>query len=181
MRFIKQFPLIFFLACFTRFSIADEPLRGVSLKSENGATSKELSISPSSLKLDSIDSLKRVSAEKYLTGCAIPPDVNGHVIIPEDWNKISDGAFYNCQTLKSVHIPANVTTIGSEAFRTCYSLTEVTFSSSSTLTTIEYAAFFGTGLLSFAVPALVTTIGNNVFHGCVSLREVTFSPDSSII
>ena len=53
--------------------------------------------------------------------CAITPDGNGHVTIPDDWDKLVNGAipsneFSSCFALKSVTIPDSVTSIGRQAF-----------------------------------------------------------------
>ena len=42
-----------------------------------------------------------------MAGCAIPPDENGHVTIPDDWSGLDNGAipnqaFYGCSALQSV-------------------------------------------------------------------------------
>ena len=51
--------------------------------------------------------------------CAITPDENGHVTIPDDWTSIGNGAFYKCNALQYVAIPDSVTSIGNYAFNRC--------------------------------------------------------------
>ena len=41
--------------------------------------------------------------------CAITPNENGHVTIPDDWTSIGDSAFSYRYTLKSVTTPDSVT------------------------------------------------------------------------
>ena len=67
-----------------------------------------------------------------------------------------------------------VTTIGSDAFISCTSLTSVTIPES--VTTIGYEAFNGcTGLTSVTIPESVTTIGYEAFNGCTGLTSVTWN------
>lgn len=65
-------------------------------------------------------------------------------------NKIGYNAF-SLSTLTEVIIPSNITYIGGNAFRLCYSLEKVTMTDS------------------------VTTIGYQAFSGCRKLREITLS------
>ena len=57
-------------------------------------------------------------------GCAIQPDANGHVDIPSNWKGIGSGrySFKDCTSLKTVSIPASVTSIDYMAFADCSSL-----------------------------------------------------------
>ena len=48
--------------------------------------------------------------DKCMAGCAITPDENGHVTIPDDWSGLVNGAipyeaFESCYDLQSVTIP----------------------------------------------------------------------------
>ena len=61
-----------------------------------------------------------------LARCAITPDANGHVDIPNGWTSINDQAFQSCTSLASVTIPDSVTFIGNSAFYQCSSLASVT-------------------------------------------------------
>ena len=74
------------------------------------------------------------------SGCAITPDGNGHVTIPETYSSISPKAFYNCTDLKAVSIPDSVTSIGSESFAYCSSLESATIGKN--VTSIGERAFF---------------------------------------
>ncbi len=72
--------------------------------------------------------------------------------IPDDGSvtSIGEGAFYGCDSLTAVTIPASVTRIGEYAFYDCDLLTSVT------------------------VPASVTDIGENAFNWCTSLTDVYY-------
>ena len=119
---------------------------------------------------------------------ALPKDVNGNsyniyhmwgvrnVIIPNGITRISDSAFLNCSSLKSINIPDSVTSIGDFAFSGCSSLTSVTIPDS--VTSIGGWAFSNcSSLTSITIPDSVTSIGYYVFSGCSSLTSVTI-PDS---
>ena len=74
--------------------------------------------------------------------------------------------FYNIKTLKSVTIGNNVTSIGENAFKSCYGLTRVTIGNS--VTSIGSSAFYGCfGLTSVTIPNSVTSIGSDAFRGCI--------------
>ncbi len=90
----------------------------------------------------------------------------------------SDNDDYVPSSLKKVVI-TSATSIGSDAFSDCSSLTSVTIPSS--VTSIGYAAFFGcTGLTSITIPDGVTSIGNYAFSRCSSLTSVTFAEGSKL-
>ena len=62
-----------------------------------------------------------------MAGCAITPDENGHVTIPDDWSELVNGtipalAFYQCSALQSVTIPDSVTSISYWSFYQCSAL-----------------------------------------------------------
>ena len=101
------------------------------------------------------------------------------VVVPSEYKgspvtRISDNAFKQCKTLKSVVIPNSVKTIGKSAFYDCNSLERVTISNS--VKSIGESAFYSCGKLkSIVIPNSVTTIGESAFSRCDSLTSVTLS------
>lgn len=105
------------------------------------------------------------------------------------------GAFYNCKSLKTITIPANVETIEEGTFVNCTSLESVIFESSSKLKEIQGAASAGgsysskynagtfyncTSLKAINIPASVESIGFLAFGNCTSLSSITFERDSKL-
>jgi hypothetical protein len=94
----------------------------------------------------------------------------GNYIIPSSVTSIGSNAFIYCKTLTSVTIPSSVTSIGDHAFDGT-KLTSVTIPSS--VTSIGSYAFTGTGLTSVTIPSSVTSFGGGVFQSCTGLTSVT--------
>lgn len=87
-------------------------------------------------------------------------------------------AFYQCTSLTSVTLPANLTHTGQSTFYGCTSLTTVNFGEYSTLQSIGYAAFSGcSNLTDLKLPSSLTSIGASAFANCLKLTELEI-PDS---
>ena len=83
-----------------------------------------------------------------------------------------EGVFKDCSFVRSIVIPAGVTSIGSYAFGGCSSLTNITIPES--VTSIGYCAFKGCkSLTSITIPEGVTCIDFNTFAGCSGLESIT--------
>ena len=103
---------------------------------------------------------------------------------------ISNSAFYNCQNLTSIEIPAGVTQIGSYAFANVDEygnigpqsrLSSVTFEEGSQLTMIGSYAFAGCSILtSIEIPASVTQIGSSAFSNCNRMTNIAFGENSQL-
>ena len=78
------------------------------------------------------------------------------ISIGKNVTSIGDNAFSSCFSLVSITIPAGVTSIGNNAFYNCYSLASV------------------------AIPAGVTSIGNYAFSDCYGMRYYDFSAFASV-
>ena len=94
------------------------------------------------------------------------------VVIPNNVTSIGIKAFKSCTNLDSVTIGNNLTSIGYEAFRYCSSLTSITIPNS--VITIEEYAFDGcSGLVSVVIGDNLTSIGTSAFSECTSLTSIT--------
>ena len=93
--------------------------------------------------------------------------------------EIESQGFYQANGLQKVTIPSTITTIGSEAFRNCGNLKEVTINGEN-LSTIGYSAFYQCGALAeIFIPGSVTSVGAEAFAYCGSLHEVRFGAPTS--
>ena len=91
---------------------------------------------------------------------------------------IGTNAFYNCKSLTSITIPDGVTSIGRGTFCDCSGLTSITIPDS--ITSIGLSAFsMCTGLTSITIGNGVTSIDEFTFYYCTSLTSITI-PDSVI-
>ena len=100
------------------------------------------------------------------------------VVIKDNVTSIGDSAFNGCSGLTSVTIPDSVISIGEWAFSYCDSLTSVTIPDS--VTSIEDSAFaYCDSLVSVTIPDSVISIGDSAFYDCDSLTSITI-PDSVI-
>ncbi|MBQ3665569.1 MAG: leucine-rich repeat protein [Lachnospiraceae bacterium] len=94
-----------------------------------------------------------------------------HIVIEDGVIRIGYFAFYECDQVQSVHIPASVQTISMFAFAKCTSLKEVTFEEG--LLSIFTSGFDGSGLTSVTLPESLNWIGDYAFNDCQNLASVT--------
>ena len=94
------------------------------------------------------------------------------VILPANLGTIGWDAFYGCSSLTSITIPNSVTHIGKNAFYDCSSLTSVTIPNR--VTSIGNYAFASCdNLTSVTIGNSVTSIGDYAFEYCRSLTSIT--------
>lgn len=82
------------------------------------------------------------------------------------------GVFDNNEEVIIVNFPNSLTTIGTNSFSGCSSLTKVTFTSG--ITSIREGAFrYCSSLTSITIPENVSSLGSGVFSNCGRLSSVT--------
>ena len=100
------------------------------------------------------------------------PAAEGVVEIPAGVTAIKDQAFKSCPYITGVIIPNSVTEIGKEAFYECERLTAISISKG--VTSIGKSAFYNCKRLTAVdIPNSVTTIGESAFQYCSQLRSIT--------
>lgn len=108
------------------------------------------------------------------------PAAEGVVEIPAGVTAIKDQAFKSCPYITGVLIPNSVTEIGKEAFYECERLTAISISKG--VTSIGKSAFYNCKRLTAVdIPNSVTTIGESAFQYCSQLRSITLPKDLTAI
>ena len=99
------------------------------------------------------------------------------IILPDGLDMIGVQAFSQCSELKSITIPASVSSINGYAF-ILSSLTSVSFESNSQLSELSEGVFLNCDdLVSVELPDSLEQIGTSAFNGCSSLSNIDI-PDS---
>jgi hypothetical protein len=102
------------------------------------------------------------------------------VIVGGGVTTIGNNAFSSCFAMKEITIPNSVTAIGEEAFLACQVLTEITLPEG--VTTIGRGAFkYCYALAEITIPNGVTTIGEYTFNKCHALKAATLGSGVTII
>ena len=114
---------------------------------------------------ENCNAIIETNSNKLIAGCK-------NTIIPGSVTSIGTEAFALCTSLTELTIPGSVTSIGDYAFAWCSGLTELTILGS--VTSIgDYAFQYCSGLTELTIPNSVTSIGNSAFLYCSGLTELT--------
>ena len=104
----------------------------------------------------------------------------GVLVFDDTITSIGDEAFRSCYNLASISIPNSVLSIGDKTFAFCTSLTKITIPQG--VTSMGDEVFWGcTSLASIDIPNGVTSIGNATFNHCSKLRSITIPNSVSSI
>ena len=131
----------------------------------------------------SLDDLTYSSDDTSVTITDCDESASGALVIPDTIDglvvtSVNSEAFAECTSLTSITIPDSVTSIGTRAFQNCTSLSSITIPDS--VTSIgDYAFYLCTSLTSITMPDSVTSIGGNPFSTCNSLTAIEVGADNS--
>ena len=101
------------------------------------------------------------------------------VVLTDNVTTVGNFAFYYCEHLEAVTIPASVETIGDQAFYNCYAMANLDLSQATSLTTIGYEAFYNCDQIRrVTIPASVTTVGYRIFNYCDNIQIIFCEAES---
>jgi hypothetical protein len=93
---------------------------------------------------------------------------------------IGSQAFIGCRSLTSLEIGSGVTSIGNNAFSYCTSLTGELVIPDSVTSIDSYAFYYCSGLTSVVIGSGVTSIGYNPFEFCSGLETIVVSSGNTV-
>lgn len=100
-----------------------------------------------------------------------PEGGSGSYVVPSSVTSIESNAFANCTSITVVMIPDSVTNIENDAFYDCTNMMSVTIGKGVSI--LGYGAFFGcTRLASVTIPDNITSLGIGAFGECFNLTNL---------
>lgn len=90
-----------------------------------------------------------------------------------DKSNVSNGVFSFCENITSIELPAGLTRIEADEFRSCTKLTSITIPDG--VTYIGVRAFLNCpSMKTLTLPSSVTSIGDSAFDKCSQLTDINF-------
>ena len=105
---------------------------------------------------------------KVQSKISIPASIDGLPV-----TSIGEGAFFDCENLKTVLLPETIESIEKGAFYNCTNLQDINFPSQ--LKNIGKAAFYNCSLLTFDNSWKVDNIGELAFYNCDSIEKISLN------
>jgi hypothetical protein len=101
------------------------------------------------------------------------PIPNG-LILPASITQIGANAFRTCKFAGALNLQQSaIASIGNSAFRDCSAFTSLVLPSTSTYTTVAFECFMGcTGIASLMLPNNIVQISESAFDGCIKIANV---------
>lgn len=117
-------------------------------------------------------------AEDYTKNQSCVPDTLRNVTIGA-LTDIPEGAFYECNNIRSITVKGNVNSVGKDAFYRCRKLKELEIGMVNSLS--PYAFGYCAALGEVKLAADITDIPEGAFYGCSALRTVSFGEDANLM
>ncbi|MBQ4072196.1 MAG: leucine-rich repeat domain-containing protein [Clostridia bacterium] len=107
-----------------------------------------------------------------------------NVIIPSTYKgkeikAIGDGAFFDCDSLKSLVVPESITTLGYRAIENCNNLSSIKVSNN--LEYLDYGNFKGCTQLEYTIKDNVKYIGSSTNPYCIAMGTISENATSLIL
>lgn len=151
--------------------VAKEAFKGTPIKSVFLPEGIETISNHAFADCDSVVTIYIPSTAKNINGAFCGMRNLRSVHIPPEMTIIGSAAFVLCTSLDGVEIPEGVERIGLDAFAKCSSLENILLPQS--LKAIERGVFWEcTALKEITIPAGVSEIGDYAFYNCTALRDV---------
>ncbi len=114
----------------------------------------------------------------YIDKCVVDANIDiveGDVVLRPDTRMIADYAFAECEKLRSMQLPQDLSNVGRMAFALCTGLEHITFSQQ--VSRIEDLTFWAcVRLKKVVMPDNIDYMGQGVFAGCMMLDLIVLSP-----
>ena len=141
-----------------------------------------LGFSPAVLSAATVDDLNFTAINndtEYSVSAKDPASIAGTLIIPATHNgkpvtQIADRAFYY-SPLTSISLPITLTSIGTQAFSDCNSLTSIDLSQTVLKSIGDHAFSYCNLLASVTFPKTLTSIGQDTFYACGGSLSIDLS------